>query len=139
LVQQEGLPVQVVPMPTVREPDGLAMSSRNVYLSPEERAAALALSHALSRARRMVMEDGVTTAAPVKEAAQRIIARQPLVRLEYISISGEETLEELRVIDRPALVLIAARIGTTRLIDNMVVVPKGMPAPNHLLELLETG
>jgi len=139
MVHQERLPVQIVPMPTVREPDGLAMSSRNVYLSPEERSAALALSHALLRARRMVMEDGVRNPARVKAAVKRIVARQPLVRLDYISLSDEETLEELTAIDRPALVLIAATVGTTRLIDNVVVVPRGTPVPPGLRELIDSG
>jgi pantoate--beta-alanine ligase len=109
MVQQEGLPVTIVPMPIVREPDGLAMSSRNVYLSPEERGAALALSGALRHARRMVMEDGVTDTTFVKLAVHRILQQQPAVQVEYISVSDEATLEEMTSIDRPAMVLLAAR------------------------------
>jgi pantoate--beta-alanine ligase len=136
MVRQEGLPVRIEPMPIVREPDGLAMSSRNVYLSAEERGAALAFSGALRHARRMVMEDGVTDAMLVKMAVQRIVFQQPLVKLEYVSVSDESTLEELGTIDRPAMVLVAAKVGSTRLIDNVVVMPKGMEAPEELRELV---
>lgn len=136
MVQQEGLPVQIIPMPILREPDGLAMSSRNVYLSPKERRAALALSGALRDARRMVLEDGVTDAAPVKIEVRRIVEGDQLVRLEYVSVSDEETLEEVTAIDRPVMVLVAGRLGGTRLIDNVVVVPKGMTVPEELRELM---
>ncbi len=135
MAQQEGLPVTIVPMPIIREPDGLAMSSRNVYLSAEERTAALVLSRAVREARRMVMEDGVTDADRVRDAVRSIVAGQPLVQLEYASVVDEETLAELDRIDGPALVLLAAKVGSTRLIDNVVVVPKGMAAPEGLREL----
>jgi pantoate--beta-alanine ligase len=137
MTRQEALPVTIVPMPIVREPDGLAMSSRNVYLSPEERAAATALSGALRHARRMVMEDGITDATLVKMAVHRILQQQPAVQAEYVSVSDESTIEELTSIDRPAMVLLAAKLGSTRLIDNVVVVPKGMQAPEELGELVE--
>ncbi|HSP54470.1 MAG TPA: pantoate--beta-alanine ligase [Dehalococcoidia bacterium] len=136
MVEQERLPVTIVPMPIVREPDGLAMSSRNVYLSPEERGAALALSGVLRHARRMVMEDGVTDATLVKLAVHRILQQQPAVRTEYVSVSDEATMLELDSIDRAAMVLVAARVGNTRLIDNVVVVPKGMAVPDELRELV---
>ncbi len=137
MVQQEDLPVQVVPMPIVREPDGLAMSSRNVYLSPGERGAALALSGALRHARRMVIEDGVGDADVVRAAVREIVQDQRLVQLEYVSVADEESMTELERIDRPALVLVAAKVGSTRLIDNVVVVPKGMTVPEGLRELVE--
>ncbi|HET9477606.1 MAG TPA: pantoate--beta-alanine ligase [Dehalococcoidia bacterium] len=133
MVQQEGLPVTIVPMPIVREEDGLAMSSRNVYLSAEERSAALALSGALRHARRMVREDGVTDTTFVKLAVHRILQQQPAVQVEYVSVSDEETLEEMTSIDRPAMVLLAAKVGSTRLIDNVVVAPKGMALPEELV------
>jgi len=136
LVQQEGLPVVVVPMPIVREPDGLAMSSRNVYLSAEERTAALALSRALREARRTVMEGGVTDADTLRAAVRATVAGQPLVQLEYVSVADEATLSELERIERPAMVLVAAKVGSTRLIDNVVVVPKGMAVPEGLRELV---
>ena len=136
MVEQEGLAVQVVACPTVREPDGLAMSSRNVYLSPQERSAALSLSRALRLARRMVAREGVTDARRVQEAVRAVIAAEPSVSVDYVSVADEGTLAELDVIDRPALVLVAARVGTTRLIDNTVLLPPGYPASDELRELL---
>ncbi len=139
MVRQEGLPVTIVPMPIVREPDGLAMSSRNVYLPPEERAAALVLSRALREACRMVMEKGMADAEVVRAAVRTIVAEQPLVRLDYVSVADEDTMEELERIDRPALVLVAAKVGSTRLIDNVVAVPKGTKVPQDLGELVEAS
>ncbi len=136
MVQDLGLPVQVVAMPTVREPDGLAMSSRNVYLSPEERQRALVLSKALAQARRMVMDEGVRSAEEVRRAVREMVAQRPGVELEYVSVSDEATFLEVDEINGPVLVLVAARVGTTRLIDNVVLVPKGMAVPDHLRELV---
>jgi pantoate--beta-alanine ligase len=146
MVREQG-EVEIVPMPTVREPDGLALSSRNVYLSPAEREAALALPRALALARRLVMEDGVTDVEAVRrtlgdlietrvETSRRGVSTTAL-QLDYVSISDEQTLEELETIDRPALVLLAARVGATRLIDNTVVVAKGVRIPDHLRPLIE--
>ncbi len=136
MVQQEQLPVTIVPMPIVREPDGLAMSSRNAYLSTGERTSALALSRALRVARRMVMEDGVRDADEVRAAVRDVIAQQLLVNLDYVSVADEETMTELERIDRPAMLLVAAKVGSTRLIDNVVVVPRGMAVPDGLRELV---
>jgi pantoate--beta-alanine ligase len=141
------MPVEIVPMPLVRDPDGLAMSSRNVHLSPEERATALAIPRALALARDLVAQ-GVTDARIVRreteailkatrvETPRRAVSTTPL-HLEYVSVSDEETLEELDVIDRAALVLIGARLGATRLIDNTIVVPKGVPVPARLQALVD--
>ena len=126
MVEEQRLPVEVIGLPTVREPDGVAMSSRNAYLSTEEREAALALPRALALARRMVEEDGVRDAAAVRRAAKELIGREPLARIDYVSVSDSETLEELCEIDRPALMLLAVRIGGTRLIDNAQIFPKGV-------------
>lgn len=139
MVTEQGLPVEIVPMPIVREPDGLAMSSRNVYLSAQERTAALVLSRAVREARRMVIEDGVTDGDRVRDAVRSIVAEQPLVQLEYASVANEESLAELEHITGPALVLVAAKVGSTRLIDNVVVVPKGMPVPEGLRELVQAS
>jgi pantoate--beta-alanine ligase len=136
MAAEQGLPVEIIPMPIVREPDGLAMSSRNVYLTAEQGGAAMALSGALRHARHMVMEDGVTDANLVRAAVFRIVQQQPLVALEYVSVADEETLEEMVAIDRPAIVLVAGKVGSTRLIDNVVVVPKGMAIPEGLRELV---
>lgn len=136
MVEEQRLPVQIVPMPTVREPDGLAMSSRNVYLSPEERNAALVLPRALALARDLVMGRGVSDADAVRRAVQDLVASEPVVRLEYVSVADKETLDELETIDRPALILLAAHVGSTRLIDNAVVVPKGAPVPEALRDFV---
>ncbi|OGO48867.1 MAG: pantoate--beta-alanine ligase [Chloroflexi bacterium RBG_16_64_32] len=118
MVREQGLPVEIVAMPTVREPDGLAMSSRNAYLSREERRAALVAPRALELAKDMVERGGEKDVARLKQAMERHIRREPLVRIDYIAVTDCETLEELAVIERPALLLLALRVGATRLIDN---------------------
>ncbi|MEO6197090.1 MAG: pantoate--beta-alanine ligase [Dehalococcoidia bacterium] len=116
------LPVEIVGMPIVREPDGLAMSSRNVYLSQGERRAALVLSRSLARAEAMV-QDGEWDAAGIRAEVEGIIAGEALVVTDYVSFVDEETFEEIAVVDRPALLLLAARVGQTRLIDNVALLP----------------
>jgi pantoate--beta-alanine ligase len=127
MVWEQRLPVEIVGLPTLREPDGLAMSSRNAYLSSEERRAARAVPRALELAREMVERRGVRDVATLKEAMQDCLAGEPLVRVDYISVADYETLEELTVIDRPALLLLAVRIGSTRLIDNAALAPPDGP------------
>ncbi|MDO8616311.1 MAG: pantoate--beta-alanine ligase [Dehalococcoidia bacterium] len=122
LVRELHLPVEILSVPTVREPDGLAMSSRNAYLSAEERRAALALSRSLRAAERL-LGNGVTDAETLRRAARDEIAREPGVRLEYVSVSDGETFEELEQVERPARLLVAARAGRTRLIDNALLAP----------------
>ncbi len=118
MVREQRLPVEIVGLPTLREPDGLAMSSRNAYLSPRERQAAVVLPRALELAREMVESRGVRDARRLKEAMRDCIAGEPLVAVDYVAVTDYETLEELTVIDRPALLLLAVRVGSTRLIDN---------------------
>ena len=130
-----GLPVQVIGLPTVREPEGLAMSSRNVYLAPEDRRAALVLSRSLRLADDLVRA-GETNAANLKREVESLIQAEPSLALEYVSISDEETLEELATIDRSSILLLAARVGVTRLIDNTVLIPPGALVPDHLRDLL---
>lgn len=129
------LPVDVIGLPTVREPDGLAMSSRNVYLSPEDRRTALVLSRSLRRAEHLVRK-GETDAVALKREVESLTRAEPAVALEYVSFSDETTLEELAAIDRPVLLLLAARVGATRLIDNTVLIPPGAPVPDYLRDLL---
>jgi pantoate--beta-alanine ligase len=136
MVKELALPVQVIGLPTVREPDGLAMSSRNVYLSPEERQHALVLRRALLRARE-IAASGEADAAAIRRAMEEVVRAEPGAELDYASVADEETLEELAVLDRPALALVAARLGATRLIDNTVLLPPGAPVPEHLRELFE--
>ena len=114
------LGVELMVLPTVREADGLAMSSRNVRLNPQERRAALALYNSLRRAQDM-HGDGARQAPAIREAMQRIIQAEPLARLDYVSIANPDTLDELDVIEGPALASLAALIGNTRLIDNIVL------------------
>jgi len=123
MVAHLNLPVEIVPCPTVREPDGLAMSSRNVYLSPEERTQALALSRALELARRLVREEGLRDAAELRRRLEDFLRRSPGVGLDYVSVAHPETLAELERIEGPALVLLAARVGPARLIDNALIEP----------------
>ena len=120
MVRDLNLPVEIVPVPTVREADGLALSSRNVYLSPQERQEALALSAALRLAQELVAR-GERRAAVIRARMRRRIRQEPDARIDYVSVADAETLEELTVVDRPALVSLAVRIGTTRLIDNVVI------------------
>jgi pantoate--beta-alanine ligase len=121
LVQDLALPVDIVPLPTVREADGLAMSSRNVYLSPEERVAASAIPRALFAALER-FRSGERAAAALRELVRRTLTTTP-VRLEYVSVSDLETFQEVECVERPALLLVAAWIGTTRLIDNVLLDP----------------
>jgi pantoate--beta-alanine ligase len=114
-----GLPVTVVGCPIVREPDGLALSSRNVRLSPDERIAAVVLSRALE-AGRSLLADGVDASSAVAEAMRTVVAGQPLVQLDYAVAVGAEDLVALEVVAEPASarLLIAAQVGPVRLIDN---------------------
>jgi len=110
--------IEIVAVPTVRESDGLAMSSRNVYLNPEERHAATVLFGALTLARRLRSE-GASNAHEIRRRMTLLIEQQPLAQIDYVSVADATTLEELSLIDRPALASLAVRIGNTRLIDNL--------------------
>jgi pantoate--beta-alanine ligase len=120
MVADLNMNLEVVVVPTVREPDGLAMSSRNVYLNPQERQAALVLWKSLNLARQLWLE-GERKAERVRQQMASLIQKEPLARIEYISIAHPETLEELTEIDQPALVSLAVRVGKTRLIDNVTL------------------
>jgi pantoate--beta-alanine ligase len=110
----------VVPCPTVREPDGLAMSSRNVHLSPAERTAAAVLHRALE-AGRALRESGERDAEAIRTAVRAVLASEPLADVEYVSLADDASLVELERVDGPALLSLAVRFGATRLIDNLVV------------------
>jgi len=114
--------VRIVGMPIVREPDGLAMSSRNAYLTPEQRTAATVLRRALAAAEG-AFADGVRDGAQIRRRVEGVIAEEPLAEVDYVSVADAETLEELQAFDAPALVSLAARFGQTRLIDNVVLTP----------------
>jgi pantoate--beta-alanine ligase len=112
--------IEMVPVPTVREQDGLAMSSRNMYLLPEERGQAVALFRSLEEARRLV-ESGERGAGAVSEAMQAVLSAYPLVDLEYISICDNIFLRPLEELSGEVLVAVAARLGRARLIDNLLL------------------
>ncbi len=111
------IPTQVIACPTVREADGLALSSRNVHLSPQERRAAPVLRRALLAAR-ATWEAGEASAEALRAAMRETLAAEPLAEVEYVSVADGRTLRELERIDRAALLSLAVRFGTTRLIDN---------------------
>jgi pantoate--beta-alanine ligase len=116
--------IEIRPCPTVREPDGLAMSSRNQYLNPEQRRQALCLYQALQQAEKFV-ESGRTDSNLIIEAMTKIVRNQPESRIDYISIVDNELLQPLSKIDRPAIVALAVKIGPARLIDNIMINPSG--------------
>jgi len=112
--------IEVIAVPTVREPDGLAMSSRNTYLNAEERKQAVVLYQALNLAQKLY-SGGEKDAKAIRKQMTALIQKQPLANIEYISIADAETLDELDKVKTPALVSMAVRFGKTRLIDNVVV------------------
>jgi len=114
------LGVEIVVCPIVREADGLAMSSRNAYLNPQERKSALVLSRSLAQVKKL-FEQGERRTAKLAAAGRQIFAEEPSVRLDYIEIVSPETLEPVEHITDPALVAVAAFVGGTRLIDNIVL------------------
>ena len=122
MVRDLNFDTEIVGHPTVREPDGLAMSSRNAYLSSAERSAALCLSRSLRKAQELV-ENGERSAATLLETVGREIAREPLARLDYVSFSDPETLVGIEKLNDSALLALAVRIGHTRLIDNVILKP----------------
>ncbi len=122
LAEDLSFPVEIEVAPTVREPDGLAMSSRNTYLSPEERAAAPVLYRAL-RAAGEVIASGQRDPGAVEELLRTTVETEPLARVEYAVCVDAETLERPERIDGPVLLALAVRFGATRLIDNLPVDP----------------
>jgi pantoate--beta-alanine ligase len=122
MVEDLHVPVEVAVVPTVRGPDGLALSSRNRYLNPEERQAATVLFRALSRAMQAVAA-GERQAEQVRQILRETLESKPLVKLDYAEVADAETLEPLGNLskERVAVALLAARIGTTRLIDNALL------------------
>lgn len=126
MVRDLCLGVELVVCPTVREPDGLALSSRNRYLTPAERQQALVLSCAL-RQMEASFQAGERDAAALRAAGLRALAKEPKVRLDYLAVVDAETLEDRTEASVGTLVAIAAWIGTTRLIDNTLLGVSGEP------------
>lgn len=120
MVRDLNLPLEIVPVEIVRESDGLAMSSRNRYLNPEERQAALILSKSLAEAK-SAFDSGERSAPAIQSLVQARLDSEPLAKTDYAIIVDAETLLPIDTITRPAVILLAVRIGPTRLIDNVVL------------------
>ncbi len=120
MVTELNMNLEVVTLPTVREPGGLAMSSRNNYLNTRERQSALVLYQALTLAQKL-WSQGEKDADRLRQEMIGLIQKQPLANIDYVSIANTETLDELDTVRPPALVSLAVRIGRTRLIDNVVL------------------
>ncbi len=120
MVSDLSLPLEVVVAPTVREADGLALSSRNTYLTPEERRAAPALSRGLAAAH-AAFRTGVSVAAELVAKARRVVEGEPSLRLEYVEAVDPVNLAPVRTATRDTLLALAARLGATRLIDNILL------------------
>ncbi len=120
MVRDLDMETAVTVVPTVREPDGLAMSSRNVYLSPAERRSAVSVSQALFAARDLV-NAGTREPEKLKQKMRAVLAREQNIAVDYIEVADPETLESLEMVKIPLVILIAIRLGKTRLIDNLLV------------------
>jgi len=120
MVRDLNLPVEIVVCPIVREPDGLAMSSRNAYLSPQERKTALVLNRSLTETKNR-FDQGERNARKLIAAGKRVMAQESRVRLDYFEIVDPDTLDPVLEVTRSALVAIAALVGNTRLIDNILL------------------
>ena len=120
LVRDLALPIEIVGVPIVRDPDGLALSSRNAYLTVDERARAVELPRALNQAREAIRAEPKDVAKALRTARTRL-ANAGFGPIDYVALTDAETLEPLEVFDRPARLAAAATLGTTRLIDNLAV------------------
>ncbi|MCR4397024.1 MAG: pantoate--beta-alanine ligase [Candidatus Saccharicenans sp.] len=125
MVEDLNLPVKIVPLPLVRDHDGLALSSRNTYLSREERQAALVLKKSLDLAEKLIRE-GEKDAAKIRQKMIELISTEPLARIDYVEVVNLKTLERLETIEGQVLVALAVFIGRTRLIDNLRIVSGGI-------------
>ncbi len=120
MVDDLNMNLEIIIVPTVRESDGLAMSSRNTYLKPDERRAAVVLSRSLELARKL-WAGGERNAGKIRQAMTNLIDQEPLANIDYVSIADAGTLEELSVITPPALVSLVVKIGKPRLLDNTIL------------------
>jgi pantoate--beta-alanine ligase len=121
MVRELGFDIDIIVCPIVREEDGLAMSSRNSYLNEEERKAALILNKALEYGKGLILSGREEKVEPIKEKMEAFIKAEPLVEIDYVEIVGPEHLEKLKEVKIPAVIAIAAKVGTTRLIDNIII------------------
>ncbi|NPA27118.1 MAG: pantoate--beta-alanine ligase [Chloroflexi bacterium] len=130
MVRDLNLPVEIVVCPTVREPDGLAMSSRNTYLNPEERRAATVLYRALQAAKQ-AYDAGERDAERLRAIMREVLAQEPLARVQYVSCADPDTLRELEGPVERALLSMAVFVGSTRLIDNLLLGVEGGVYPRY--------
>ena len=128
LVRDLNIPTRIIMVPTVRETDGLAMSSRNAYLDADQRRAAVILSRLLRCADESV-KLGQTNAATLKTELETLLAHEPQATADYIALVHPETLRPVETLSEPVAVLLAVRIGKTRLIDNAIIAPDGVTIP----------
>jgi len=122
MVRDLNFDITVIGGPTVREPDGLALSSRNTYLTPEQRESALSLCQALDTAQSL-LESGTKDASEIIDSATDLIQSYPDTEIDYIAICDPETLVDVETIDRPVRMALAVKVGKARLIDNMLLKP----------------
>jgi pantoate--beta-alanine ligase len=122
MVEDLNIPIRIETCETIREPDGLAMSSRNQYLSPEERQRALSLSRALNKAEELVA-GGERDAGAIESAMIEQLQAGPVDKIDYAKVVDAETLEPVSIIHSLSVAILAARLGATRLIDNSVLIP----------------
>ena len=120
LVRDLNLNIEIVPLPTVREQDGLALSSRNSYLTPAERKAATVLYQSLLTAKKDIAR-GIRDATVISSHMEDLIRGQPLARIDYVAVIDPETLRRVERVEKEVLVAVAAKIGQTRLIDNLKI------------------
>ena len=125
MVEDLALPVRIVPVPTVRDHDGLALSSRNVYLSADERKAAVIVPQTLAEAERLVAA-GLTDPAELEHLLKTFLGREPFANPEVVAVRDAATLKPVEVIRDPVVVALFVRIGSTRLLDNRVIGGRGV-------------
>jgi pantoate--beta-alanine ligase len=130
MVRDLNFDVRVIVAPIVRDPDGLALSSRNVYLNPEQRKQATVLYRSLTRVQALA-DEGEDDAAKLIAIGKAVIAEEPAVRLDYFEIVNWETLDTISSMSKGALVAVAAFVGQTRLIDNLIVTGSGKAMHSH--------
>jgi pantoate--beta-alanine ligase len=122
MVRELDLDIEIVGAPTIREPDGLAMSSRNTYLTTDQRISALSLYQSMNKAQEAI-EKGEQDATKIIDTTREFIQSRSDTEIDYISICDPDTLIDVKTIDKPVLMALAVKVGKARLIDNMILNP----------------
>lgn len=122
MVRELDLDIEIVGAPTIREPDGLAMSSRNTYLTTDQRTSALSLYQSLKKAKEAI-EKGEQDATKIVDTTRKLIQSRPDTEIDYISICDPDTLIDVKTINKPVVMALAVKVGKARLIDNMILSP----------------